>query len=60
MTKMRIDYKASTGKADKCYIVDRDEWPDLWELTNECMTDDVYLIEIVVDGRQVIKARNEK
>lgn len=61
MTTMYIDNKANVNPTVENYIVDRSEYStiqDLYTLANDCMNDNVYLIRMSEDGKELFTVRN--
>ena len=57
MTKAIVDYKAGKGSY-KCYIVDRNEYPDIADIVRDLMTEDVYKVEVYENDELVQVCRN--
>lgn len=57
MTTAIVDYKAGKGTISK-YIVDRNEYPEIADIMDALMHEDVYKIEVYENGELVTTARN--
>ena len=61
MTNLVIDNKAGHGKVYESYSIDRRIYKtveSLKDLVNECMNDNVFMITVTVNGREIIRAYN--
>lgn len=61
MTILYIDNKATATKSVEAYEVDRDLYQtekDLMMLAGECMNEDVYLIRVLEDNKELFTMRN--
>lgn len=57
MTTVIVDYKAGKGTYSK-YIVDRNEYPDIADIMDALMHEDVYKIEVYENDVLVQVCRN--
>lgn len=63
MTTMIIDNKASYCKKYESYTIDRTIYAtveELKELVNDCMNDMVFMITVLVNGKEIIREYNDK
>ena len=63
MTIMIIDNKAGYGKKYESYTIDRTVYTTveaLKELVNDCMNDMVFMITVLVNGKEIIREYNDK
>ena len=61
MTTMIIDNKATATKSIEKYIIDRNKYDTvkkLKELASECMNEDVYLIRVYENDKELFTFRN--
>lgn len=57
MTTAIVDYKAGKGTYSK-YIVDRNEYPDIADIMDALLHEDVYKVEIYENNELVHIGRN--
>lgn len=57
MTKAIVDYKASKGTT-KAYIVDRNEYPNIADIVDALMHEDVYKVDVYEGDNLVHSGRN--
>ena len=57
MTVAVVDYKAGKGYYKK-YIVDRNEYPDIADIVDALMHEDVYKVEVYEGDKLVHSGRN--